>query len=209
MKIIFSNVNNSEDIIWKHSIPNINQINKNSIIIIVIRELKSWLNSMYNRPYHINTIPAILKKLNIKSKNLFNRFITKRHVHRSPRNEILSKYNLFESRYKKYEKYKELCSNYNCVFVNLNYLQQNPENFIKIFKNTFNLKSKEPFENVINHTKTNRKNVINEKYKTFPILKKNFKYINKQYENEINELTIKINKIYFYTHYFFIYLIIL
>ena len=191
----FINLNNSEHFIWKHSNPDINQINDNSLIIIIVRELKSWLNSMYNRPYCIKTVPAILSKnLNIKDKNLFNHFITKKH-HTKYKNEKWSKYNLFELRYKKYEKYKDLYSKYNCAFINLNYLQQYPENFIKILKNTFNLKGKEEFKDIVKHTKTNKKNIINEKYKTFPIFKKNFKYINKQYKNEINKLTIKINKI--------------
>ena len=38
---------------WKHGLPDSSKIDKQTLVIFIVRELSTWLNSMYFRPYHI------------------------------------------------------------------------------------------------------------------------------------------------------------
>ena len=68
---------------WKHGIPNLKKIDKRkTLVIFIIRELSTWLNSMYFRPYHI------------KRKNNFIEFITTKNISKEKRkNHPVNLYN--------------------------------------------------------------------------------------------------------------------
>lgn len=182
---------------WKHGRPDsklLDKFNKNEIIyVFIIRNLDSWLNSMYHKPYHIK-----------KKKKKYFQFITevteirKHKIQEHPlMTDLFEKNkNLFELRYSKYLEYKKIFTTHNSVFVNLEYVQNNPEEFINILSVTFNLNKRNVFVPILKHTKTGKKKVQNETYKKYDLTEYDLeKYISKELEDEINNLNIKINKI--------------
>lgn len=181
---------------WKHGFPKINLFNTtNTMFIVIFRNLKDWVNSMFRNPYHL---------MDIKNKNFFsfNKFIStnikkmiktnKTHITVTDTREHNG--NLFKIRYKKYNALYKL-KNYNTVFINLEYIQKEPEEFIEKISKFYNLIQNETFTKITRHTKTNQLNVQNRKSK-FKIAKNNVKkFKNHKIENKINNLKIEMNKI--------------
>ena len=178
---------------WKHGIPKYNLLDvyekKNKIIYVCIfRDLKMWLNSMYNKPYHI-----------YNNTNFYD-FITRNSIIRKTSNYIDFKYkhersNLFNIRYFKFIKLLELSKKKkNVVFVKLDWLQKKKNDFVFINSliKKFNLKHKKNFIPILKHTKNKQfgvKNAINNNYK-IPLKILN-KFGNKSIEKYINNLKLK------------------
>lgn len=176
---------------WKHGRPRLklfdSQFLREVVFICVIRNLPDWLNSMYNRPYHI------LKR------RTFTDFITKRTIpddsrkkHDIHRFSWEKRKNLLQLRYYKYQKYKELFNKVpKVVLVNLDFVQKNKgADFINAISKRFGIKKKQNFVPIDNHTKTHNKEQ-NAKYRKFRIIDRAKKYINYSLESEINNLTVK------------------
>ena len=166
---------------WKHGKPMLELFNNNDNVLFIcaIRNLDSWLSSMYHRPYHM------------KKRDTFYNFITKPTINNDPRKDHdthiydyeINK-NLFQLRYFKYEEYKKLLNNNNCILVNLNYLQKNPEEFINSIASKFNL-SKNNFAPIPRHYAPYKKYSLND-YNLE-------KFIDISLEKEIGDLDIIIN----------------
>lgn len=181
---------------WKHGFPKINLFNTtNTMFIVIFRNLKDWVNSMFRNPYHL---------MDIKNKNFFsfNKFISndlkkmincnKNHIILQDKREHNG--NLFQIRYRKYNALYKL-KKYNTVFINLEYIQKNPKEFIEKICDFYKLNKIEKFTKIIRHTKTNQLNVQNRKSK-FKIDKNNLKkFKDIKIEMNINNLTIQMNKI--------------
>lgn len=156
---------------WKHGYP---KKVDNTFYIIVIRNLESWLNSTYNRPYHM------------KKRSSFHDFVTKPVISKNP---LEKGKNLFDIRYSKYLEYIEFLEQNGGVMVSLKFLQNNTEKCINIIAKQFSLKQKS-FDKCPEHTKTGQKQK-NSKYKRYKLKNLN-KFINKDIETKIDNLTIKM-----------------
>lgn len=178
---------------WKHGIPNnfyLDKIKGKVIYIVIFRELISWLNSMYNRPYHIhkrsNFYEFIISK--IKSKTGYNCDV--KYFPWETSN------NPFQLRYFKYNELKKLfLKKDNVVFVNLGWLQKDKgQQFINLLSEKYELeRSFTLFNPVLKHTKTQKKTDNDKSYKKYKIPPSVFKkYVNPIIENEINNLTFMI-----------------
>lgn len=145
---------------WKHGIPNLELFKdrlNDTLFVFVIRDLKPWLKSMYNNPYHIK-----------KTKDI-NTFLTKPIVANDPRidhdvhvNKEETGKDIFELRYYKIDSYIQTFEQVsNALFVNLEDLQQDKGlQFINIIRDKFNVTTNSPFSPIEKHTKikTNTQN---------------------------------------------------
>lgn len=180
---------------WKHGIPNnfyLNKLNEKVIYIVIFRELISWLNSMYHRPYHIhkrnNFYEFIISK--IKSKTGYNCDVKYFPWETSK--------NPFQLRYFKYNELKKLfLKKENVVFLNLKWLQKDKgQLFVNLLSEKFNLEKRYTlFKPVLRHTKTSKKTDNDKSYKKYKIPPSVFKkFVKPKIENEINNLTFMLNK---------------
>lgn len=180
---------------WKHGIPNnfyLNKLKGKVIYIVIFRELVSWLNSMYHRPYHIhkrnNFYEFIISK--IKSKTGYDCDV-KYFPWESSKNP-------FQLRYFKYNELKKLfLKKENVVLLNLEWLQKDKgQQFVNLLHQNFGLEKRFTlFKPVLKHTKTHKKTDNDKSYKKYKIPSSVFKkYANPMIENEINNLTFITNK---------------
>lgn len=174
---------------WKHGLPDSSKIDKQTLVIFIVRELSTWLNSMYFRPYHI------------KRQNNFIRFITTKNKSNDKRQNHpvnLYKYereNLFKIRYKKFKKYLSLFKTHNCILLNLNFVQQYPENLIELL-DYFNIETHKKFTLILKHTKIGINVQNDQTHQKYEIPSKIYnKYANHKIETYIGKLSYRINKI--------------
>ena len=118
-----------------------------TITLFIIRDLKKWLVSMYDKPYYME-----------KSWNNFNEFLKTKHkscinskyydkdLRNAFNNKVINNLDndkdIFEIRYKKLKSYFEYTqTNKNCVFVKLEYIQNknNCEIFLKALNKKYEL----------------------------------------------------------------------
>lgn len=170
---------------WKHGFPKLDQFDiDNTIFICIVRDLESWLNSMFNNPHHL-----------VKKED-FYKFITEKCVIDENRVDhdllIVSEEqnkNLFQLRYDKYKRYKDLLKKGKGVIVSLKYLQNNTEKFLQQLCDNF-LLSRKQFVDIVNHTKSGRV-IQNEEYQTIEVEGKLIEdHIDLQLEKEIHNLTV-------------------
>ena len=148
---------------WKHGLPDSRKINKQkTLVVFIIRDLVSWLNSMYFRPYHL------------KRKSNFIQFITEniipdeKKIDHPVNINSYEKKNLFQIRYKKLKKYLKLFETHNCILFSLNFVQQQPKKVIDIINQHFNIKIIERFSPILKHTKIDKyiqNDMSHQKYK--------------------------------------------
>ena len=142
---------------WKHGTPNLELYNKmdDILFVFIIRDLNSWLKSMYVTPYHLDTIKDV------------NMFLTKKIVANEKRWRDHPVYvdieethkTIMELRYYKINSYINACKNIkNAIIVNLEDLQQDRGiTFINTLNRIYNLKKTSMFNPVKRHTKLNKK----------------------------------------------------
>jgi len=161
---------------WQHGEPlfNFNKCHFETLFICVIRNVDEWLTEMYNNHYHIK-------------KKEFNDFITtnteiveKKMDHDTIINPFEQNKTLLELRYTKYNCYKNLLKFKNCIVFNLDYYLDNQIEFYNILKNTFNIVVNDNIEYL------SLKKIVPKDYDK--------KILNKDLENEINNINIKFNK---------------
>jgi hypothetical protein len=181
---------------WKHQIPQNyiknNKENKLVIKIFIIRNLETWLVSMFHNPYHLHKMKYfncfLEKKQKINNKD--DKYVNDIIINKDDQNKTI-----FDIRYYKLKKIKQYCQeNENIILVNLDYLQ-NDENcihFLKEINNKYNL-NKTNFSLIEKHTK-NSKDIKNKVYETkYEDFQETIDlYKNKEIENEINNLTFFI-----------------
>lgn len=133
---------------WKHGFPRIELFKDldSTLFIFIIRDLDSWIKSMYFNPYHykINNINDFLtKKLKIYDKREDHDV----NIYKSEQENII---NLRNAKIKSYLNFYKKVNNY--VFINLEDLQNNSKKFLVFLKNKFYLNTVE-YIPIIKHTK--------------------------------------------------------
>ena len=148
---------------WKHGFPNLESFAidnnetfnyKNTLFIFIIRDLQSWIVSMYNRPYHINKKSKNINDfLNEKWKPNDNKYNQMHSLMEDTRehNTILN------IRYDKLNAYRYF---FNKIlygsFLHLDFLQNKPKLFLDNIQNKYSISVSNSFNNYISHTKTGK-----------------------------------------------------
>ena len=105
---------------------------------------------MYFRPYHIdNTNQTFSQFVTTSTKNNDPRKDHDTNVCKHEQNKTL-----FQLRYNKYKKYKELARNFNVILVNLQYIQTYPKKFLSKLSKRFSLEKNKEYIPILYHTKT-------------------------------------------------------
>lgn len=186
---------------WKHDIPDMAVCdyikNKKIIYIFIIREIQSWLMSLYITPYHLykyNDFESFLMGKQGCSENVVINNRTKKMLNHDDTGK-----SVFEIRYYKIKKIlKFINKNDNCILLSLKYLQNNYLNVLKKINNIFKLnKNSADFKNYNTHYATKKKNVKNRKYnieitdKIKTIINNNTNF---ELENNIHHFMIKTDE---------------
>lgn len=172
---------------WKHGFPKHYKENDSKVLyIFLIRDLESWLQSMYKNPYHIKRT----SQMNFLYNTLEIREKKQDHpVHMDPR----EKNNIIKLRYHKISDYLSFYETIsNGIFIHLKDLQKNYQSFLSFLKNTYSIQIKDEIIPILSHTKTKEKNIINRIYNELNIEK--IPYKNEKMEEFIENL--KNKKIY-------------
>lgn len=153
---------------WKHGFPHIEyfpQLDK-TLFIFIIRDLDSWIMSMYNNPYHFkqpDTIEAFIhNKLTVIDAR------PDHDVHKYKR----ERQNIINLRYDKIREYMKFFSNVpHAIFINLADLQSNNTKFLHFLRDTYKLKLRNLILKVEHHTKNKDLKVLNRTYdQTLPVI---------------------------------------
>jgi hypothetical protein len=125
---------------WKHSIPSKKIFFKDETLIdiFIVRDLYSWLVSMYNNPYHLQKFDDFKKFLTQKQvSNETNLYCVTDNNEVKQLNYEDNNKNIFEIRYYKYNKMVEYFrNNDNVILVSHSYLKNNDN--CKIFLDKIN-----------------------------------------------------------------------
>jgi len=181
VEVLSGKYNKKDHLGWKHGFPNKNLFNKkDTLFVFIIRDLYTWLNSMYHKPYHFNCPEDINKflyeKLNISDKR-------KDHPNNTDPRESNTIVNL---RYSKIQNYLNFFKEVeNVIFINMEDLQQNKEKFIYFLSKTYNISIKKKIDVIEKHTKTEKKE-ISHNYKN--IIPDKIKGENFELESFVNSL---------------------
>jgi hypothetical protein len=140
---------------WKHGIPRLDLFENmihDTLFVFIIRDLESWLKSMYNEPYHLIKSTNIESFLNKKMKSCDERKDHDVNIYQEEMNKTI-----FELRYYKINKYIETFNIVkNAIIINLEDLQLDyGEKFIKEIHNKFSINILPTFVPIRKHTKTN------------------------------------------------------
>lgn len=172
---------------WKHGYPRIELFKKqeSTLFIIIIRDLNSWLKSMYFNPYSYekpNNINEFLtKKLKIND-------IRKDHDVNIYKYEQLDIINLRIAKIKSYLNFYQKVNN--IIFINLEDIQNNTEKFLLFISETYKLKF-EKYIPIINHTKNKN---LSKKNRYYNLIIPDIKNKNIEIEKFVEKL--KINYYY-------------
>ncbi len=147
---------------WKHGFSRFKNFEKTEeiLFIFIIRDLESWLKSMFKNPYHYeikynNIADFLINKLCIKD-------LRKEH---NVNIDIRENDDLFNLRYNKIKHYLNNCGNLkNFIFVNLEKLQNDNEHFLNFLSDKYLLKIVLPYKKILNHIKTKEENIVNRNY---------------------------------------------
>lgn len=172
---------------WKHGFPQVNLFNKldSTLFIFVIRDLESWIKSMYFNRYHYK-----------KPKDI-NEFLTEDLVVKDKdKNHDVYKYeseqqNIVKLRNAKIKSYLDFYENVdNAMIIHLQDLQDNTKTFLTFLKDVYGLDVQE-YTPIEKHTKDETIKKPNRDYHL--ILPK---IINKDVEIERFVDGLKVNRIY-------------
>ena len=184
----------------KHKLVETPVPSEDHITFCIIRNLNDWLCSTFKNPYHMWDNYTKNWGLTPNDQHFLISFINKkmRNSKKDPCAYDINlgeKYNLVETRYLKYDSYKQLPHK---VLINLDFLQHSDENkikFINFIAKEYNLKLK-PFNNIEKYKggQGDEKGFRTIKFKKahYPQIDVNkIKSYNKEIEEEINNLTFK------------------
>lgn len=148
---------------WKHGFPKLNRFKNlnQTLFVFIIRDLESWVKSMYNNPY------------SYKRPTNINRFITKTlpiNDHRKDHDVNINKaekQNVIKLRYAKIKHYKMFFERVpNAIFINLKDLQENNNKFLQFLKKTYSLNVSNNICKILSHTKNSNIKNKNRSYNT-------------------------------------------
>jgi hypothetical protein len=170
---------------WKHSFlykKIVKKFKRDTLFIFLIRDLESWLKSMYKNPYHIE------RRRNIKE-FISKPILPKERRPKHPINlDIRERSNIVSLRYGKILSYLGAMSHMeNYLFLNLEDLQKNYEKVLAFISENFNIRKREKVIPILKHTKT-KKNMQNRNYNLdLPYIKNR----NKKIEDFVSSLKNK------------------
>tara|TARA_B110000971_G_scaffold134541_1_gene137646 strand:- start:7118 stop:7786 length:669 start_codon:yes stop_codon:yes gene_type:complete len=138
---------------WKHGYPKIdNYDTTTTLFIFLIRDLNSWLKSMYMNPWSYKndmSIEEFLTNTLILDEERKDHDV---HIYNQEQQNII------DLRYMKIKAYIECYSKVsNAIIINLSEIQSNYEIFLLNLNKNFNIKLNKQLENIIRHTKTHGK----------------------------------------------------
>jgi hypothetical protein len=145
---------------WKHGFPRLNTFDNidETLFIFIIRDVKSWLISMFKNPYHINEYKNIYKFISLPLRNIGN----SKHDVIKYDNE---KGKILNIRYKKIRAYQNFFDKVpHAIIINLSDLQKNYKKFFFFLNEKYNIELNDNLENIIKHTKSKKNNIKNRKY---------------------------------------------
>lgn len=147
---------------WKHGEPKIKLFKneKEVLFIFLVRDLESWLKSMYKNQYNFKKIEKLedflTKKL--ESDDL-------RELHDMNVNKKLEEQDVMSVRYCKLRIFLDFYDKIsNGIFLNMEYLQKNEGNFVKFLMKEYGVRVYTKFRRVKYHTKSRRTGEINRVY---------------------------------------------
>lgn len=173
---------------WKHGFPRIKYFNTvgEVLFIFIIRDLDSWLLSMYNNPYSYKS-PAKIE--DFVSENLIideNRKTHDVHIYKGERQNVI---NLRYAKIRRYKAFFDLVPN--AIFINLKDLQENNDKFLNFLNTKYSLNTAEIPVKIEKHTKDPNLSNCNRNYST--VLPSTY---NKDLELEKMVNSLKDNYIY-------------
>lgn len=135
---------------WKHGFPRLELFNdlNATLFIFIIRDLESWLISMYNNPYHF-----------IRPDNIGTFLSEKLHIHDSRMDHDVHIYkdeqqSIIDLRYAKIKSYERFFDKVpNAIFINLGDLQHNNVKFLQFIRDTYSLNITDYIYRIESHTK--------------------------------------------------------
>lgn len=175
---------------WKHGLPH-NSLYKrygsDALVIFVVRDLNSWLVSMFHNQYELQKTHS------------FRQFLRRRHVAKTRQvdagtrkmvnQQLDNGKTIFEIRNARLRSYWDFYNNHNgCVLVTLSYLQNHAQEFLQKLWNTYELNRKNSSSWITNirHTKSSKLHVQNRKYVT-PGLQEGLQYADGHKNNFLEE----------------------
>ena len=149
---------------WKHGVPKIELFNneKEVLFIFIVRDLESWLKSMYKNQYNFKKIEKLEDFLTNKLESSDSRELHDMNV-----NKEVEEQDVMSVRYSKLRSFLdfyEVISN--GIFINMTYLQEKEENFVNFLMREYGIKIYKKFRRVKMHTKSRRTGVKNRVYDT-------------------------------------------
>jgi hypothetical protein len=172
---------------WKHGFPKVRYVKpKQTLFIFIIRDVESWLKSMFKQPYHYylrkNIYDFINKPLVIKENRLNH------DVNRS----IFERGRILDIRYRKIIAYQHFFRNIpHGIIISLKYLQENHIAFLELLRDEYKINVNKELKNITKHTKNN-KNIKNRNHNVD--LDINKVKINSKINGKIEKFVNNLNK---------------
>ncbi len=145
---------------WKHGFPKIELFNESdsTLFIFIIRDLNTWIKSMYFNRYHYKKPHNIHEFL---TQPLESNELRKNHDVNLYESEHQNIINLRIAKIKSYLNFYQNIDN--AVFINLEDLQNYNKKFLDFLKTTYNLNINK-YVSVKSHTKNNQLQIMNRNY---------------------------------------------
>jgi len=149
---------------WKHGVPKMELFNEEEefLFIFIVRELESWLKSMYKNQYNFKKIEKIedflIKKLESNDRRM---------LHDMNVNKEIEEQDVMSVRYSKLRSFLDFYEDVsNGIFVNMSYLQENEKKFVEFLMREYGLGIRNKFRGVKTHTKSRK---IREKNRVYDV----------------------------------------
>ena len=177
---------------WKHGFPDMERFSEKDkeeiLFIFIIRDLESWLMSMYNNPYHFEKPKTIEDFISNKLETSDG----------CPLGEELSVGQgrcIMSLRYAKIKSYlKSFAEAKNAMMVNLEDLQNDNSKFLYFLKNNYDFNVRSSRKHVAHHTKRIHLSCKNRKYDT--VLPE--RVVASKRDDDLERLVNRLKKMYYY-----------
>ena len=173
---------------WKHGVPKMELFKneKEFLFIFIVRDLDSWLKSMYKNQYNFKKIYKIedflTKKLESNDRREWHDMNVNKEIEEQ---DVMSlRYSKLRSLFDFYEKIS------NGIFINMTYLQENEKKFIKFLMEEYEVNVNSEFKGVETHTKNSK---IKEKNRVYDIkLRYSLLARNRMFERFVEKLKVEM-----------------
>jgi len=137
---------------WKHGFPKIHYFKpKQTLFIFIIRDVESWLKSMFKQPYHYHIRKDIY--------NFINRplLIKENRLDHDVNRTVFERGKILDIRYRKIIAYQHFFRRIpHGIIISLKYLQENYTTFLELLRDEYKINVNEEIKNITRHTKNNR-----------------------------------------------------